>query len=142
MPVLASCCPRSRESLRFSKSRLDLHLFEHRLVRRQRESVVGLLSSCRSHTFTSAAVTRHYYPCRHYRALHLPACMPASPSHAFPDLAHTNLCAMERAIHGCIFSPEAMVKNITNTLPNPHTSNPHTKTHTNDNAVSDNAVSV
>ena len=37
----ASCCPRSRESLRFSKSRLDLHLFEHRLVRRTRESVVG-----------------------------------------------------------------------------------------------------
>ena len=37
----ASCCPRSRESLRFSKSRLDLHLFEHRLVRRIRESVVG-----------------------------------------------------------------------------------------------------
>ena len=29
-----------------------------------------------AHTFTSAAVTHHHYPCRHYRALHPPACIP------------------------------------------------------------------
>ena len=29
-----------------------------------------------AHPFTSAAVTHHHYPCRHYRALHPPACIP------------------------------------------------------------------
>ena len=85
----AAHAPRSRESRRFSRSRLDLHLFEHRLVRRTRESVVGPhLHLRRRHSppLPLPPLPSPPSPCLH---------SPASPSHAFPALAHTSLCAME-----------------------------------------------